>query len=118
MQEFVEPHLDDVVQQLRPSLLLDQLRAYGLVKSDDYNQLVNEDLTEVATSRRLLTDILPRNAPGSFSTFCQILLATDGQNHIATGIVRFPPGGVPQTVSSFRSPGRKVCVGSTSGALV
>lgn len=113
-QEFVVPHLDDVVQQLRPSLLLDRLRASRLLTRDDYSQLIDTGyLTEKERSRILLTNILPRNGPGSLRKFCQILLATDGQKHIATDILRFPPGGVAQTatVSSFRSPGRKVCVG-------
>jgi hypothetical protein len=93
----VTPRLPDVVKALRPTLLLDDLRAARILSRTEYSELL-EVSTEEMRSRRLLNNLLPRKN-GSFSNFCKILLKVEGQEHIVTEILKI---GVSQTTSAAK----------------
>jgi hypothetical protein len=94
---LVTPRLPDVVKALRPTLLLDDLRAARILSRTEYSELL-EVSTEEMRSRMLLNDLLPRQN-GSFSNFCKILLKVEGQEHIVTEILKI---GVSQTTSAAK----------------
>ena len=83
-ETFVDPHFDKVVSYLRPSLLMDKLRAKGLVTRSEYSELQSL-ATEKQRSQRLINDLLPVKGSESLSDFCMILRAVNdrGQEYIA-----------------------------------
>ena len=87
-EQFVVPHFAELVQLLRPSLLLDHLRLAGLINRSEYRELYgSESSTDEDRSRKLLIDILPRKGKGAFRKFCEILSAVEGQEFIVSGIL-------------------------------
>ena len=88
-EELVTPHFPAIIDALRPSLLLDHLRATFLLTRTEYDQLQDETMTEKARSRKLVNTFLPTKE-GSFTKFCEVLLAVEGQRHIVTDILKLP----------------------------
>lgn len=86
-EEFLIPHLPAVVDKLRPSLLLDHLRARRLIGQSEYRTLHHPLLTETERSQKLLHDILPSKGREAFYSFCEILLGIRGQEHIVTQVL-------------------------------
>ena len=79
-ETFVDPHFDKVVSCLRPSLLMDKLRAKGLVTRSEYSELQSL-ATEKQRSQRLINDLLPVKGSESLSDFCMILRAVNDRGH-------------------------------------
>lgn len=99
----------DVVAALRPSLMLDRLRAAGLITLAEQRQLQQEGLTDNDRSQVLLKDILPCKGKGSFQKFCCVLLSVEGQQHIVKEILKVDSVTTPSLneemqVATVRSP--------------
>ena len=74
------PKFRQVVEQLRPSQLLDLLVESGLVTFEEYRYLRDPShKTEEERSRILLTEILTKKGLQSFEKFCKLLQAVPGQ---------------------------------------
>ena len=87
-EHLLVPHFAEVVEALRPSILLDHLRASYLLTREEYEEFQDGRLLEVDRSRKLLNSILPLKGKESFDTFCQVLSKVDGQQHIVTQILK------------------------------
>lgn len=98
-ERYADPHFDELVKQLRPTLFLDRLRASNLINREDYSKLMSEN-SEENRSRKLLNDILPRAGKSSLDTFCKLLLRVEGQKHIVTEIICWPEGGATDNTQS------------------
>ncbi|XP_062506418.1 uncharacterized protein LOC134182991 [Corticium candelabrum] len=77
----------DVIAALRPTLLLDHLRAFKLLSPDEHREL-QQMPSEAERSERLVSTILPQKGKGSFNTFCHILCCVEKQNHIVSKILK------------------------------
>ena len=84
-EELLLQSLIAVIADLRPTLLLDDLRWYGILTEEEYKQLQQGSLTESERSHRLLHDILPSKRKGSVTVFCEVLDQIDGQKHLLKG---------------------------------
>ena len=58
----------EVVANLQPSLILDNLRGKGLVTREEYSNLRKS--TELEQARILVNDLLPRKGKDSLDKFC------------------------------------------------
>jgi hypothetical protein len=87
---LVVPHFREVVAKLQPSLLLDDLRESRLVTKQEYRELW-ELPTDLERARRLVNDLLPLKGDDSLDKFCNILLKTQGQEHIVRDIIMYSP---------------------------
>ena len=90
-ETFVVPHFDKVVDCLRPSLLMDKLRAKRRLTRSEYSELHSLG-TEKDRSQKLINDLLPAKGPGTLKDFCMILREVDdpGQEYIADLIENRP----------------------------
>ena len=68
----VDPHFDKVVEYLRPTLLMDKLRAKDLITKSEYIKLQLLG-TETERSRILVNEYLRTKGPGSLHDFCVVL---------------------------------------------
>ena len=100
------PRRLDVINALRPTLLLDRLRVARLLTQTEYGELQQGSMTEQNRSQKLVTDLLVRKE-GSFAKFCEVLSAVEGQRHIVTEILKLqvstPPLKDMQTAASDMS---------------
>ena len=65
-----------VVKNLRPLSVLDDLLEKGLIDIEEHKDLRSPWYrTDEDRSRMLLTEILPKKGPQSFQRFCEVLLA-------------------------------------------
>ena len=84
------PKFRQVVKNLRPLSVLDDLLEKGLINIEEYKGLRSPLYrTDEDISRMLLTEILPKKGPQSFQRFCEVLLAVRDQAHIATDILGY-----------------------------
>ncbi|XP_062523446.1 uncharacterized protein LOC134198124 isoform X1 [Corticium candelabrum] len=67
-------HFSYVVDRLRlDAALLRRLVEVGMMSGDEYDELTNECFLKRKRMKRLLRDILPRQDPTLFDTFCKIV---------------------------------------------
>lgn len=113
-EEYLVPKFDVVVSKLKVDLFLDTLRSRKLVTRTEYSQIRKLDSDEQA--RVLLNDILPKKGPSSFSTFCNVLLGTPGQDHIVSDVLRLstPSTLQPESHVQAAAPPRKRTRGNVS----
>ena len=113
-KKILAPKFPEVVETLRPSLLLDRLVGKGLLDFQEYGYIRNcLPATEEERSRRLLAEILTKKGPQSYDLFCEALLEVPAQAFIAIeilGCVR--PVGGPNADRSQMS-GEKVASSET-----
>ena len=96
------PQFTKVVQNLRPSLLVDLLLERGLLLPEEYSYVRSpQHMTEQERSRVLLNDILRKKGPRSLDLFCEVLLAVRGQEFIATNILGYKGRGAIAGPSSM-----------------
>ena len=76
----VVPHFDKVVGHLRPTLLMDKLRAEGLITTSEYSKLQSLG-TERERSRVLVNEYLPKKGLGSLHNFCVVLREVHHEGH-------------------------------------
>ena len=84
-EELLLQSLIAVIADVRPTLLLDDLRWYSILTEEEYKQLQQGSLTESERSHRLLHDILPSKSKGSVTVFCEVLDQIEGQKHLLKG---------------------------------
>lgn len=101
-ERFVMRKFPELVKILRPSLLMDHLRARKMIVGEEYNNLRSMK-TEEERSRALLHDYLPHR-PGAFQEFCEVLAEVDGQEHVRRKIL---PGRAAAGDSGRPRPTRK-----------
>lgn len=77
---------DRIVEILRPSLMLDRLRANSLINYAEHNGLIGLS-TEFERSRKLLDEVLPVKGPGSLDEFCRAVGNVEGQQHVANEVI-------------------------------
>ena len=77
----------DLVRILRPSLLMDHLRARNLLVAEEYRKLRSMAIEE-ERSRVLLHDYLPTKGRDVFHRFCEVLGVVDGQQHVLKEILQ------------------------------
>ena len=83
------PQFTKVVQNLRPSLLVDLLLERGLLLFEEYCYVRSpQHMTEQEQSR-VLIELLRKKGPRSLDLFCEVLLAVRGQEFIATNILGY-----------------------------
>ena len=83
------PQFTKVVQNLRPSLLVDLLLERGLLLFEEYCYVrSSQHMTEEEQSR-VLIELLRKKGPRSLDLFCEVLLAVRGQEFIATNILGY-----------------------------
>ena len=87
-QRYVTPKLPELVDKLKPSSLLEELLACGLLTAEECSFLRHGCSTEEDRSRTLLYDILPRKESDVFSRFCQAVRNVKGQEHIVTEVLQ------------------------------
>ena len=87
-ERFVTPKLPELVKKLKPSSLLEELRANDLISAEDCNTLRHDCSTEEERSRKLLYDMLPYKGDDVVDRFRQILLKVQGQAHIAKEVLQ------------------------------
>ena len=88
-EKFVDPHFEEVVKCLQPSILLDKLRGACLITREEYSDLRKDK--ELDRARTLVNDLLPRKGKDSLDKFCSILLETPGQEHIVKDVIKYEP---------------------------
>ena len=67
-------HFGYVADRLRlDAALLRRLVEVGMMNGDEYDELTNECFLKRKRMKRLLRDILPRQDPTLFDTFCKIV---------------------------------------------
>ena len=86
--ESVGPCLPDLTNELRPCLLLDELRENGLLTREQYIELQNKSMSEAERSEMLVSTILPQKGNESFETFCKVLNNEEKQRHIVSKILK------------------------------
>ena len=86
-EKVVIPHRQTLLDALRPTLLLDRLRAAHLLTQREYDQLQQESGTERDRPRKLLDNILPCKME-SLKKFCRVLQVVEGQQHLVPEILR------------------------------
>ena len=86
-ERSVMKKLPQLVKALRPSLLLDHLRASELLASEEYRRL-QAMTTEEERSRELLHNYLPTKGKTAYSKFCNVLSEVEGQTHVLTEILQ------------------------------
>jgi hypothetical protein len=116
-EEKVIPHFDKLVECLRPTLIMDTLRARRLINKKDYSTLGSLS-TEQERSQKLLHDILPSKGPGTLDSFCDTLLDVDGQEYVVTKFLRKQETrGGSDSFSDRLQSGTSLSASSTSGNL-
>ena len=100
------PQFTKVVQNLRPSLLVDLLLERGLLLFEEYCYVrSSQHMTEEVRSR-VLIELLRKKGPRSFDLFCEVLLAVRDQAFIATDILGYQgrePIAGPSSMSDEKS---------------
>lgn len=102
--EVVDVRFEEVVRRLRPSILLDILRARRLITREEYCELQSKT-SEKSRSQKLLEDFLLSKPLGSFHSFCEVI-SDPGQSHSVSrmngqqacsrepgGVARYPTAG-------------------------
>ena len=95
-KKILAPKFPEVVETLRPSLLLDRLVGKGLLDFQEYGYIRScSPATEEERSRSLLAEILTKKGPQSYDRFCEALLEVPAQAFIAEEILEYvrPVGG-------------------------
>lgn len=95
--------LHRIVSTLRCSQLQDHLRAELLINREEYS-LLSSLPTEEQRARLLLHEILPKKGPGTYETFCQVLLRVSGQEHIVWNILEPTEEQVGEQAAAGRLP--------------
>ena len=86
-RQYVIDKLPQLVKNLRPSLLLDELRASHLLSKGEC-QTVNGCCTVMDQARTLL-DLLDYKGVGRLARFCKVLKVS-GQEHIVSDVMELP----------------------------
>ena len=81
------PHMPAVAAELRPSLLIDHLRASWLLTKNEYEYLVCSYETEESLSQKLFKTLLEKGVE-PFRKFLGILLMVEGQEEVARKILQ------------------------------
>ena len=106
-ERYVTPKLPELVKKLEPSLLLAELRACGLLTSEDCSTLRHECSKEEDRSRKLLFDILPRRGNDAFDRFCHVIGKVDGQRHILKEVLQVETMTKPSCKEDEKTPPQK-----------
>lgn len=99
----IKPHFKELVQSLRPVLLLDSLLEKDVIALEDYSRLQLDMQTEEDRARYLLTKVFPKCPQRTLDTFCLVLRDTRGQEHLASLVDE------PSTDSNVASTAEGIC---------
>ena len=86
--ERLRPCRTDLINELRPCLLLDKLREHDLLTREQYLELQNKSMSEAERSDMLVSTILPQKGNESLETFCKVLNNEEKQRHIVSKILK------------------------------
>ena len=80
--KIVATNLSELVPVLNPPALLFRLRSLKLITSQEMQE-IRQLPSKQEMAYELLDQILPRKGPNAYSKFVEVLMETEGQEHIA-----------------------------------